>query len=134
MTNTIIITKAVTAGGISMLLAEYLSDPEFVMLLMVGTFASTTSFMYDWVHAENGNKFVLQDCCDLAKSLFYGIPMMILVYYVGILNTPGGINIPLTVWGIIAMWSAGGAVAIVEWVIPNSKKVALRMLGVKSDT
>jgi hypothetical protein len=120
--------KSTTSGGISMLIANALGDTEFVMLLMVGAFASITSFLYDYFHKKDRAGFTFVDCCILIKFIFYGIPMMLLVYYVGMLNTPDYIVIPVSVWGGIAMLSAGSSVAIVDFLTPTFKKITVEFL------
>lgn len=117
-TATTITVKSVSAGGISVLLYSVLNDVEFIMLLITGVFASCMSYAYDWTHREEPLKFGLIEFTELIKSIFYGIPMMFIVYHFGIGYTQHYIEVPNTVWGFIAMLCAGSAVAIVEWFAP----------------
>lgn len=117
-TTTAITVKSVSAGGISVLLLSVLNDVEFIMLLITGVFASTMSYIYDWTHRSPPLKFGLLEFTELIKSIFYGIPMMFIVYHFGINNTQHYIDVPNTVWGFIAMLCAGSAVTIVEWFAP----------------
>jgi hypothetical protein len=110
--------KAVSAGGLGMMIIAAFNDVEFVMLFITGAFASTMSYFYDWAHREPPVKFRLAEAMELFKSIFYGIPMMFLVYHYGVNNTGELVNVPVTVWGFIAMVAAGSAVAIVEFFAP----------------
>lgn len=130
-TTTAITVKSVSAGGISILLLSVLNDVEFIMLLITGCFASTTSYFYDWIHRERPLKFGLLEFTELLKSIFYGIPMMFIVYHFGINNTQHYIIVPNVVWGFIAMICAGTAVAIVEWFAPIIGNLATAIISRK---
>lgn len=120
--------KAVSAGGLSMVFVSALNDVEFVMLLITGTFASTMSYFYDWAHREPPVKFRFVEAMELFKSIFYGIPIMFLVYHYGVNNTGEFVNVPVTVWGLMAMLAAGSAVAIVDIVAPALWEITKGML------
>jgi len=117
-TATTITIKSVSSGGLSILLMAALDDVEFVVLFTTGVFASIMSYIYDWTHRAIPLRFGLVEVTELFKSIFYGIPMMFLVYYFGVNNTGHYIDVPITVWGFIAMLAAGSAVTIVEWFSP----------------
>ena len=116
-TSAIVTLKSVSTGGIGALLMSTFNDVEFVMLLIAGVFASVMSYVYDWSHRDK-RKFGLVEFTEFGKSVFYGIPVMFIVYHFGVHNAGGYIDAPLSVWGFIAMLSAGSAVAIVEWFTP----------------
>lgn len=117
-TSTIVTVKSVSTGGIATMLMAAFNDVEFVMLLIAGVFASVMSYTYDWTHREAPLKFGLVEITELGKSIFYGIPMMFAVYHFGVNNTGEYVDVPLSVWGFIAMLSAGSAVTIVEHFAP----------------
>lgn len=116
--ETIATAKAVSAGSLSVLFVGAFSDAEFLMLFVTGAFASAMSYFYDWAHREPPMKFHIKEFMELFKAIFYGIPMMFIVYYYGIGNTSEFVNVPVTVWGFVAMLAAGSAVTIVEWFAP----------------
>lgn len=136
--------KAVSAGGMSVVFISAIHDVEFVMLFMTGSFASIMSYFYDWSHREPPVKFRFAELMELIKSIFYGIPMMFIVYHYGINNTGEYVDIPVYVWGFIAMLASGSAVLIVEWLAPliggiikvvltKSAEMMLQFLSVKKD-
>jgi hypothetical protein len=135
MTETVIVIKSVSAGGLSMLLLYTFDDVEFVSLLLTGLFASVVSFFYDFAHKDNGNKFSFLSFTDLVKYIFYGVPVMFTIFYIGTLNTNTYINVPITVWGFLSMLCAGSAVTIVEFIAPILgnifKTIANKLGGVK---
>ena len=130
-TTTTITMKSVSAGGISVLLLSVLNDVEFIMLLMTGVFASCMSYLYDWTHRKKPLKFGLIEFTELLKSIFYGIPMMFIVYHFGVNNTHHYVVVPNVVWGFIAMLCAGSAVLIVEWFAPIFGNLATAIINRK---
>lgn len=116
--ETVATIKAVSAGSLSMIFLTAFNDVEFLMLLITGTFASAMSYLYDFSHREPPIRFRFAEAMELFKAVFYGIPMMFIVYHYGVNNTSEWITIPLTTWGFIAMLAAGSAVTIVEWFAP----------------
>ena len=114
--------KSVSAGGLSMLLLAMFNDVEFVVLLSTGIFASMMSFVYDYTHRDMPKQFRFKELMELFKYVFYGIPMMFIVYYMGVHNAGQYITLPNTVWGFIGMLCAGSAVAIVEYLAPLAGK------------
>lgn len=117
-TTEVMTAKSISAGGLSMLLLTTFNDVEFVILLSTGIFASIMSFVYDYTHRDLPRVFGFKEFTELVKYVFYGIPMMFIVYYAGIHNAGNYITLPNTVWGFIGMLCAGSAVAIVEYVTP----------------
>ena len=136
VSNTFIAAKAVTAGGLSVFLMNTFNDTEFVVLLLTGLFASLVSFLYDYAHSTNRTPFGLIMVTDIVKYVFYGIPVMVIVYYLLSLNLNAYIEVPITVWGFVSMLCAGSAVTIVEAVAPALLKFGVAILdkvgGVKS--
>ena len=126
---TVTTAKAVASGGITATLMSYLGDSEFVMLLFAGTFASTMSYVYDYFHQENERRFTLAECCELFKAIFYGVPVIFIVYKLGINNTPEGVTIPPIVWGSIAAITSASAVSVVGFVSKALKTSVMLFLG-----
>lgn len=117
------VVKSAAAGGLSAFLLNAVSDVEFIVLIMAGFLASTTSFIYDFAHKDDkgdkgDKKFDLKAATELMKYLFYGTAMMFIVYYAGIMNGNEWVQLPPIAWGFVAMLCAGSAVSIVEYVAP----------------
>ena len=111
--------KSISSGGLSMLLLSVFDDVEFVLLLSTGVFASFMSFVYDFTHDDMRNKlFTLKEMMILFRYVFYGIPVMFTVYYLGVLNMGQYITLPVMIWGFIGMLASASAITIVEYFTP----------------
>ena len=118
-TATVIVVKSISSGGLSMLLLSVFNDVEFVLLLSTGVFASFMSFVYDFTHDDMRNKFfTLKEMMTLFRYVFYGIPVMFTVYYVGVLHMGDYITLPVMIWGFIGMLASASAITIVEFIAP----------------
>ena len=118
-TTAMVVAKSVSSGGLSMLLLSVFDDVEFVLLLSTGIFSSVMSFYYDYENDDSRKKlFTLKEAMVLYRYIFYGIPIMFLVYYLGVLNIGLYITLPVMVWGFIGMVAAASAITIVEFFAP----------------
>lgn len=118
-TATVIAVKSISSGGLSMLLLSVFNDVEFVLLLSTGIFASFMSFVYDFIHDDMRNKFfTLKEMMTLFRYVFYGIPVMFTVYYIGVLHMGEYITLPVMIWGFIGMLASASAITIVEFIAP----------------
>ena len=126
--ETVVTSKAVVAGGISVGIATVLGSTEIMSLIAIGSVASLLSFFYDWAHSHP-RVFGLIEVSEILKYVLYGISMMFIVFYACIHNCTVYLEMPKTAWGMVATISAGSAVSIVDFIIPKLKELATKALG-----
>jgi hypothetical protein len=106
--------KAIASGGLGSVFAFMLGDAEFIPLVIVGVFASSSSYFYDWVHRDP-KAAGLKELSELVKYIFYGISVMFIVFYICKVYVSTYINLPISSFGFIAALCSASAVSIVEW-------------------
>lgn len=127
--ETLVAVKVTTTAGLGSLIVATTGDIEFMVLMITGVFAATTSYFYDWVHRDP-RKLGLREVSEVIKYILYGVTVMFVVFYLGMGYGSRYIELPLTAWGLIATVAAGSAISIVGWSTTIAKEAIRSLLKV----
>jgi len=104
-------TSTIAGAG---LLASIAQDPNFWVLFATAIIVSTMSFIYDFTNSK--------DTLDKSgvfsawtKYVFSGLGVMFLTFYGLLTWVPESMQLPDTVWYMVAMVAAGYSTNIIRW-------------------